>query len=337
MSNTIAAVVVTFNRKQLLTECVDALLTQTHPVHRIIVIDNASTDGTPESLQEKGYLNNPLIEYVRLAENTGGAGGFHEGVKRAYEMGYEWIWLMDDDAEPEPNALEFLAKNFEIKEVSALASMVVDPDGISLLHRGYVSFQGIFSLFHQPLSLDAYHQKVVEIDMASFVGILVNRRSVAKIGLPKKEFFIQHDDLEYCLRLRQTGKILLVPDSIIIHKEQAKAAITKVKFMGKFFLKTPYEKYWLKYFMRRNLVWTGKKYTKNIPIFYLSLVWVYLKDFVEVLLFNDQKLKRIHFLIESCRDGLTGNFDNLKPKLLLYREAPPITATVERPVSSKNV
>jgi rhamnopyranosyl-N-acetylglucosaminyl-diphospho-decaprenol beta-1,3/1,4-galactofuranosyltransferase len=318
MSNTIAAIVVTFNRKQLLTECVDALLAQAHPVNKIIVIDNDSADGTPEFLQEKGYLDNPCIEYVRLAENTGGAGGFHEGVKRAYEMGYEWIWLMDDDAEPGPNTLKVLAKHFETEQVSALASMVVDPAGISLLHRGRVSFQGVFSLFHQPLSLEAYHQEVVEIDMASFVGILVNRKSVAKIGLPKKEFFIQHDDLEYCLRLRQAGKILLITDSVILHKEQAKAANTEVKFMGKRFLKTPYEKYWLKYFMRRNLVWTGKKYTKNVFVFYLSLIWVYLKDIVEVLLFNDQKLKRVYFLTESCRDGLTGNFDNLKPKLILY-------------------
>jgi len=104
----IAAVVVTYNRKELLKECLDALLAQTYPVDSIILIDNASIDGTPEFLKEQGYLKNPKIDYVRLPENTGGAGGFHEGVKRGYKKGYDWLWLMDDDAIAQKNTLEEL-------------------------------------------------------------------------------------------------------------------------------------------------------------------------------------------------------------------------------------
>ena len=87
----IAAVVVTYNRKELLKECLDALLAQTHPLDSIILIDNASTDGTPEFLKEKGFLDNPKIDYVRLSENSGGAGGFYEGMKRGYEKGFDWV------------------------------------------------------------------------------------------------------------------------------------------------------------------------------------------------------------------------------------------------------
>jgi len=97
---TVAAVVVTYNRKHLLKECLDALLAQTRPIDAIIVMDNASTDGTPEFLEAQGYLTNPIIDYVRLSENTGGAGGFHYGVKRGYEQGFDWLWLMDDDVKP---------------------------------------------------------------------------------------------------------------------------------------------------------------------------------------------------------------------------------------------
>ena len=102
----VTAVVVTFNRKEFLSECLDGLLRQTHPVGHIVIIDNASTDGTAEFLSTAGYLKLDKIEYIRLATNTGGAGGFHEGVKRAYEYGAEWIWMMDDDVEPVPNALQ---------------------------------------------------------------------------------------------------------------------------------------------------------------------------------------------------------------------------------------
>jgi rhamnopyranosyl-N-acetylglucosaminyl-diphospho-decaprenol beta-1,3/1,4-galactofuranosyltransferase len=322
MKNTVAAVVVTFNRKQLLAECLDALLAQTHTVAKIIIIDNASTDGTPEYLKEKLYLEHSLIEYIRLSENTGGAGGFHAGTKRAYEMGYEWIWLMDDDAEPCLNALETLAKHFGTVPISALASTVKDAQGISLIHRGLINFEQVFPMFHQPLDLSCYNNKNVEIDMASFVGILINRHSIHKVGFPKKEFFIHHDDVEYCIRLRQAGKILLITDSVILHKDQSKNSQTEINFMGKKFFKIPYEKFWLTYFGRRNLIWMGKKYTKSKVVFYLSIFRIYLKAFLEILLFSDHKFNRTYCLLESCRDGFKGNFNNFKPKCILYTETP---------------
>ncbi|MDW8464040.1 MAG: glycosyltransferase [Geminocystis sp.] len=126
---TVCAIVVTYNRKKLLLECLEAIRRQTRPVQGIYIIDNASTDGTPEFLKENGYINElppenlakpwereftieNLVDgkeirvyYVRMHENTGGAGGFHEGVKRAYEKGYDWLWLMDDDVEPLPDGL----------------------------------------------------------------------------------------------------------------------------------------------------------------------------------------------------------------------------------------
>lgn len=87
----VAAVVVTYNRKELLRECLQALLNQTRPLDEIIVVDNASTDGTDQMIPEEF----PQITHVRLPENIGGAGGFHEGMKLAYEKGHDWIWVMD--------------------------------------------------------------------------------------------------------------------------------------------------------------------------------------------------------------------------------------------------
>ena len=89
MPNSVAAVVVTFNRSRLLLECLASLLGQTQRLAKIIVIDNASSDGTQQALASHGYLAHPDIDYVRLPHNTGGAGGFHEGVKRGYEGGFD--------------------------------------------------------------------------------------------------------------------------------------------------------------------------------------------------------------------------------------------------------
>ena len=110
---TISAIVVTYNRKELLKECLDSLLNQTLPLDLIIIIDNNSTDGTPEFLEERDYLKNGKINYVRLSENTGGAGGFCEGMKRGYNKGFSWLWLMDDDVKPANDCLE---KLFKFKE-----------------------------------------------------------------------------------------------------------------------------------------------------------------------------------------------------------------------------
>jgi len=97
--------------------------------------------------------------------------------------------------------------------------------------------------------------------MASFVGLLVKRKAVGNIGFPKKEFFIHHDDVEYCICLRTIGKILLVPKSVIVHKEAAKGGIEK-SFLGRRSKRIEFNKFWLSYYGMRNLVWLGNSIPK---------------------------------------------------------------------------
>ena len=104
MSDT-AAIVVTYNRKKLLKECIRNLQKQTQQVD-IIVIDNMSTDGTVDML--KPLIKNNSIIYHSTGKNIGGAGGFYEGIKLAYKLGYEYFWLMDDDCIPQSNSLRQL-------------------------------------------------------------------------------------------------------------------------------------------------------------------------------------------------------------------------------------
>jgi len=146
---------------------------------------------------------------------------------------------------------------------------------------------------------------------------LVNRKAIEKIGYPKKNFFIHHDDVEYCIRLRKVGKILLISDNVIIHKEAAKKGISKV-FLGRKSTRIPYDKFWLTYYGRRNLVWLGKKYSTNKLNFYLGIIKNFSRSILGVLLFDDYKFQRIKFIHNAYFDGLKGNFDNEKPKRILY-------------------
>ena len=98
----IAAVVVTYNRLELLRQCVEALRTQTSSCD-ILIVDNASTDGTDQWLASQ-----PDLHYRNTGSNLGGAGGFNFGMRWAVEAGYDYVWVMDDDTLPQPDALEKL-------------------------------------------------------------------------------------------------------------------------------------------------------------------------------------------------------------------------------------
>lgn len=219
--NLVDAVIVTYNRKQLLYECICSLLNQTKKLNRIIIIDNASTDGTYELLKDNNLLDIGVIEYLRMDTNTGGAGGFYYGIKKDMEFNSDWVWIMDDDTIPEKDCLEKLinAKLFleeKNNKISYLASSVFGPNG---------EVMNVPSISHK-LSSNGYeywykhlNKGLVNIETATFVSILVNKLAIQKCGLPCKDFFIWGDDIEYTSRLSSFySDAYFVGDSVAIHK-----------------------------------------------------------------------------------------------------------------------
>lgn len=342
--DTICAVIVTYNRKKLLLKCLKALKDQSYPLDAIYLVDNNSNDGTPELLLLNNYIeklppdnlnqnwekisiiknltnNKDLkLHYVRLYENTGGAGGFHVGVKKAYKKGYDWLWLMDDDSEPDKNALKKLTKYFSEDNISALANVVKNVDGkIDYGHNGYINFKRRYRNFVTPVENIQYQNPTIHVDFTSFVGILINRLLIKKIGFPKKEFFIYGDDADYSIRLNKHGKILLITDSFINHNYVSNLNLPMKKFFGLAYVKRPYSSYWLFYYTIRNVIWYGRNYSRNRISFYSDLIYDYIKHLAGIILFDDNKFKRIKMITNAYLDGLKGNFDNNKPKRILYR------------------
>jgi len=339
---TVCAVIVTYNRKLLLLECLEALSKQTRPIQGIYLIDNASTDGTPELLVRKGYikegppenLSKPWekifeiknltdeqlikLHYVRMHENTGGAGGFHEGVKRAYKRGYDWLWLMDDDAEPKDDCLKKLNKYFTKEQVVALTPAVIGIDNqIDYSHRGSFNFE-LFPQLNIPVKEEYYNREFLEIEFSSFVGLLIKARIIKDIGFPKKEFFIHHDDIEYCIRLNKKGKIFLIPYSTIYHKYHQKKFLLKKTFLWKNSLRYPYNVLWMRYYALRNATWISIRESTNKFKIFIRIFFTLLKEIVRILIYDDFKFKRSLFLLNAFYDGFIGRFDNIKPKKILY-------------------
>ena len=208
------AVVVTHNRPKLLLKVIESLSLQTYPLKKIIVIDNDS-----EISAHKIIKDTKNIDIVRFKNNLGGSAGFKEGIKKALVHDPDWVWLMDDDACPFQNALE---KIMSIKsqvtlksKVGAFCSSVIEGDHQAYYHQK--NFDWKFGTTF-PLSTNIQNKEFVKVDIASFVGLLLNKKAIIDIGLPISKFFITHDDMEYSLRLRSFNYFLyLIPSSKIKH------------------------------------------------------------------------------------------------------------------------
>ncbi|MHB1043224.1 MAG: glycosyltransferase family 2 protein [Eubacteriales bacterium] len=293
MTETVAAIVVTYNRKKLLLECLNAIIAQACPVNKIILIDNASTDGTTELLKEKGFFDNFLIDYVKMPENTGGAGGFHEGVKRGYEGGYEWLWLMDDDTIATSTALSFLLdalRKFENEQSPViLASKVIWKDGS--IHPMNMP---TIKVSDSELLLNAAEKKVVSIRSTSFVSLLLHRHCIEYYGLPIADYFIWNDDVEFTARILKNGFGVLVPSSVVVHK-------TLIKYMS---VNETGARY---YYEVRNKLWMLIK----------SDAWCKkekIKLFIRVLINTWHYLRKNHFDLKSIRTVSTGFWDGITKK-----------------------
>lgn len=287
--NHTVAIIVTYNRLNYLKENLEALKNQTQPLD-ILVINNASTDGTKDYLSNLSWEN---FYYENLDSNLGGAGGFSHGIKKAVEMGYTYGWIMDDDAIPMPNAHHELQKAVATNiEFSFLASTVYWTDGrLFPMNRPRTE---LISDTHIPMLRQV---KSVPVQTCSFVGCFFPLENARKVGLPISEFFIYGDDVEYTGRLRKISPAYWIIDSEIIHKAPsitgAEIATADISRINRF------------YYQARNGIYTAKK-NGNIAVFkYMKRI---LGRIIQIIRFSeDNKTKRILTILRGCFAGLSFN------------------------------
>jgi GT2 family glycosyltransferase len=213
----VVAVVVTWNRRDLLVEALTALAAQTLPPSRVVVVDNASTDGTTDLLRSD-YADHLL---VHLTANVGGAGGFAAGIEKALTCEPDLIWLLDDDTVPTATAAENLVAAWSSypgdrpgARPAVLASRVVWTDGRDHPMNTPRAKPGATAAER----CAAARVGAVPIRSASFVSIACDARVVRERGLPVADYFLWNDDFEYSTRLIRGGTGLAVPDSVVVHK-----------------------------------------------------------------------------------------------------------------------
>lgn len=216
---TVAVVVVTYNRADLLDGMLDGLAAQTHAPDAVIVIDNASTDHTRDVLDARTDL--PL--HVTTSEaNLGGAGGFHLGVRAAYDAGYDRVWLMDDDVVPAPDCLAVLMAVDEdclIAVRQDLAGTIVEKAAIDFDLRNPLAVRPKRAAVDTVYADRASMPELVEVQNVAFEGFMVRRGVIEEIGFPDPAFFIFYDDAEYAVRARRAGRrIWGVRDAVLVRQ-----------------------------------------------------------------------------------------------------------------------
>lgn len=295
----VIAVVVTYNRQELLAECINALRNQTRIVDKILVINNGSNDNTENWLDQQKDL-----DYV-TQNNIGSGGGFNTGIKRAYESGYDWIWLMDDDGYPKENALENLLEGDDEKLCLRNCAVINKEDKKSFVWKTA-----------NYLSIDEVEDAVIKNFAHPFNGTLLHKNIIEKVGLPKKELFIWGDETEYYHRIISKNKIPFYTKASSIHYHPASAYSYKNDW--------DYKSNWKMYFYVRNRFHILKTKFSKSPLTALMMYIGFLITFSGVIITfqKTNKFKKLSFILWPMKDAFTNNCE-ATPAMILQKLASP--------------
>ena len=278
------AVVVSYNRQKLLSECITALRNQSRKLDAILIVNNGSTDNTEEWLQQQ-----PDVFFI-TQKNVGSSGGFNTGISWAYKHGYSWIWCMDDDGYPKEDALEKLLNN-KTPERCLINCAVLNKEDKKTFVWKTKDYK----------TIDDVDDDIIHGIGHPFNGTLLHRDIVEKVGVPKTALFLWGDETEYYYRIIKKHKfpVYTVADSIHYHPA---AAFT---FKNDWDYKTSWKMY---FYVRNRLHVHNAKFTNKV----LALVnySFFLLAFAGVILVYQKtdRIKKLNFMIWPMADALSNNF-----------------------------
>lgn len=293
----VVALTVTYNRADKLIKVVNHLLEQSYPLEKIIIIDNNSNEEQKKKNREIAKFSSK-IELIELKENTGGAGGFYNGVKYIDKnISYDWIWIMDDDAYADKDCLEnFFSekRRLKLKDVGFLAPLVygIDLNKFQNYHQKYINKKTLqeYNVFE--------NEEIPEyalIDANAFVGPLISKEAIKKVGYPDGELFIYGDDTEFTYRIRQEYNGYFIKKCKMNHQDPV---FNKNNGL------------WKVYYLKRNKLLFYKKYGSN-KNWILKELGILIGQICFGLIdvrksFAERKLK-IKYVLKAFYDGIRNN------------------------------
>jgi len=325
-NESVCAVVVTYNRERLLLLCLRSLLHQNRPLDAIVIIDNLSSFATPNLLFKNSFIKqipsktfdksweqNRITQesmnghqvhicYVRMEYNSGGAGGFHEGVKRAYEAGFHWLWLMDDDVSPTNEALETMLQYSSI-------SRCIHPskryeDGSIFPWGGHLDARRM-RLHYDRYPFSDSSVDFVDINFGCFEGMLIHRSVVDQIGYPDSRFFITGDDLIYGYLASKVTRNIYIRHICFVKYQPYKNVAGRISTRP-----SPVSMYYdiRNRFLVFNYV---KQQEKVLFTAYIFIFLYFVRRVIAIFVYDRQKLIRLRYVVRGLKDGIRKKWGKL--------------------------
>lgn len=291
----IASVTVAYDGEALLPRHIDALLNQTRPLSEVIVVNNASPDGTLQLLS-KSY---PQVTVINLPLNAGVGGGYAAGLQYAInERGHGWVWLFDQDSVPAPECLQRLLEGLDgltstASEVALLAPLCLHEDS----GREYPSLR-----WKNGWQKVRVQEDITFVDAVISSGSLIRRDAIQRAGPPRSDFFIDSVDLEHCLRLRSKGYKIAVVRAAVLHHAIGSPRLLR---MGPLSRLWPVHTPWREYYKARNEVFTIWTHHPTLASKF-SVMRRLIRHACAVLLFGREKLKCLKMIWLGVIDGRAG-------------------------------
>ncbi|WP_396139668.1 glycosyltransferase [Flavobacterium sp.] len=272
----IAVVIVTFNRCDELVKTISAIKNQGIIEYDIIVINNNSTDNT-KNILDSNYKN---IQSIHLNENIASAGGFSKGMQTAFEKGYDWVWLFNDDSRPVEGSLKSILTHLNSDKIQIGLLKIANKDENNKAVLLY--WNGV----RKPVSVDVSNE-IVQTDLITFDGCIISKKTIEKIGYCDPLYFMGTYEFDYCLKAKDAGiGVYTLPNGLI---EDGKLG-------GK--NGTPP---WRQYYNTRNHLWLALN-RKSFVIFKGWLIRE-IKYTLSIILSGDKKIMRLVFKLRAIRDA----------------------------------
>jgi len=271
--DSIAIVVITYNRLNLLKQGLTKILQQTKDFEKIIIVNNGSTDGTKEWLDELIKEQDKIL--VITQENLGGSGGQYTGFKTAFELGYEWIWIMDDDVSVRENCLEELYKARKENLVLSPLRYSIDGDIFFNEVKSYNLTNPFKSFWKEKISEKDLNEEFIRAQGLTFEGTFFHRSLIQKIGLTEKYFFIYADDTEFFLRAKKAGFDLGIIKSANLDRMLPDKTQEKLHTQSR-------------YYFIRNIMLIDRLHG-NLPVKFIRPILFFLKWLLNCKTFSDFK------------------------------------------------
>jgi rhamnopyranosyl-N-acetylglucosaminyl-diphospho-decaprenol beta-1,3/1,4-galactofuranosyltransferase len=288
----VIAVVVTYNRVTLLSECITALRNQTRKPDAILIVNNGSTDTTEQWLQQQ-----PDIHFINQ-KNVGSSGGFSSGINWAYKNGYSWIWCMDDDGYPKEDALDNLLQ--------------ADDGTLRLYNCAVVNKENKKDFVGKTAdykTIDDVKENIIKGIGHPFNGTMLHRRIVERVGVPQPKFFLWGDETEYYYRIIKQNEIPVCTVASSIHYHPASAFTYKQDW--------DYKSTWKMYFYVRNRLFIHKAKFSNKAVALINYC-CFLAAFAGIVMVYQKtnKLKKLGFIMWPAVDAFKNNFSATPPLIL---------------------